>query len=624
MKPFSWKRQADRKRSKSRKLTVGMVRVILTSWIIPYIILSSALVLAYSKRSQDQIGRTVCTAMENAGRITADKINAAIEDSRQASYDGVIKKSYEQYLQDGDEGAMHRQVSEYLNKTYKYSKTISNTILLYRTPMTMEYYTYSNVAGATYASIDEFRSNTAQAVRLAAKDLDTRTRLIEISGHLYVVRNIVRSNYEPFTTLVMEINMDRLFEAARDVIWKKSGVIVLDNRILNRTPVGLEDEKAQALLDRLGGEERTEGEPRDGEMLSEYDSKGELAFLTLKVNEQLLYFVYELDHAQLFGDRAAFLSVYIVVFITLIPLLIAVFYYFYTNINQPIGALVKGSERIRKGEYGYCVEPFHKNEEIGQLVDTFNHMSVSLEDSFNRIYVEEIAEREATLKALESQINPHFLNNTLEIINWKARMNGNEDVSEMISALSVMMNATLNRGNEMFIPLSEELSYVDAYLYIIRQRFGSKFRFEKQVDEDLLRIKVPRLIIQPVVENAVEHGGDKKGQIVGRLNVYADEQFLYISVENNGELSAEDREKIRVLLQTDQQGDVQGLDRARIGIRNVNLRLHLIYGGESGLSITQEEGPRTVCLLKISRQGSSRVTADGSEGFGEVPGPGPD
>jgi predicted adenine nucleotide alpha hydrolase (AANH) superfamily ATPase len=78
----------------------------------------------------------------------------------------------------------------------------------------------------------------------------------------------------------------------------------------------------------------------------------------------------------------------------LIPLLIAVFYYFYTNINQPIGALVKGSERIRKGEYGYCVEPFHKNEEIGQLVDTFNHMSVSLEDSFNRIYVEEIAERE--------------------------------------------------------------------------------------------------------------------------------------------------------------------------------------------------------------------------------------
>lgn len=591
------------KHSKSRKLTTGMVWVILTSWIIPYIVLSSVLVIAYGRRSQNQIGKTVCTAMENAGRITADKINAAIEDSRQASYDGVIKKSYEQYLQDGNEGAMYRQVSDYLNKTYKYSKTISNTILLYSSPMTMEYYTYSNVAGATYANIDEFRSHTAEAVRLAAKDLDTRTRLIEISGHLYVVRNIVLSNYEPFTTLVMEINMDRLFEAAEDVIWKKSGVIVLDNGILFGTPADLEEEKAQGLLERLNEHGRLEREPRDGEMISEYDRKEELALLTLKVNGQLFYFVYELDHAQLLGDRAAFLSVYIAVFVTLIPLLIAVFFYFYRNINQPIGALVKGSEKIRNGEYGYRVEPFHKNEEIGQLVDTFNHMSVSLEDSFNRIYVEEIAEREATLKALESQINPHFLNNTLEIINWKARMNGNEDVSEMISALSVMMNATLNRSNEMFIPLSEELSYVDAYLYIIRERFGSKFQFEKKVEESLLGIKVPRLIIQPIVENAVEHGGDKRGQIVGRLNVYADEQFLYISVENNGELSEEDREKIKVLLQTDQQGDVQGLDRARIGIRNVNLRLHLIYGGESGLSITEVEGPRTVCLLKIQRQG---------------------
>ena len=119
------------------------------------------------------------------------------------------------------------------------------------------------------------------------------------------------------------------------------------------------------------------------------------------------------------------------------------------------------------------LEPFDKNEEMGALIDTFNHMSGSLEESFNRIYVEEIAQRDATLKALQSQNNPHFLNNTLEIINWKARLSGNEEVSEMIGALSVMMNATMNRDNEMFVPLSEELCYVDAYLTIIRQRFGS-------------------------------------------------------------------------------------------------------------------------------------------------------
>ena len=175
--------------------------------------------------------------------------------------------------------------------------------------------------------------------------------------------------------------------------------------------------------------------------------------------------------------------------ILLIPLLAATFYFLNRNIDRPVGALVRGSDKIREGEYGYRIEPFSGNEEMGQLIDTFNHMSVSLEDSFKRIYVEEIAERDATLKALQSQINPHFLNNTLEIINWKARLSGNEDVSKMIEALSVMMNATLNRSGEMFISLSEELSYVDAYLYIIRERFGDKFRTLSATQQEAVKAK---------------------------------------------------------------------------------------------------------------------------------------
>ena len=84
--------------------------------------------------------------------------------------------------------------------------------------------------------------------------------------------------------------------------------------------------------------------------------------------------------------------------------------------------------------------------------------------------------------ALQSQINPHFLNNTLEIINWEARMEGNDRVSSMIEALSTMLEATMDRKKQQMIPLSEEISYVEAYCYIIRQRFGEKFQFEKQID----------------------------------------------------------------------------------------------------------------------------------------------
>ena len=593
------------KQKHPRKLTSGMIRVILTFQIIPYIILSAVLIRFYSERNQRQIENTVLSSMENAGTLVMDNILSAISLSRQASYDGVIKHSYETYLKDGDESAMYREVSDYLSRTYKFSRSISNTILLYTQPMTMEYYTYSNMAGATYASIEEFKQNTAEAVRLAAQDLDTRTVLVYQSGHLYVVRNIVLSNYEPFTTLVMEVNMDRLFGQMDNVMWGQAWMVVLEGDTLYVRP-GKEGEEQKLESSFAALKDRVEA-PRDGSMHAVYSAKEAAALMRMKVNGQEFWFLEQLDGSAILNGRNEFLILYSVIFVTLISLIIGMFYYFYTNINKPIGALMKGSDKIREGEYGYRVEPFDRNEEFGRLVDTFNHMSVSLEDSFNRIYVEEIAERDATLKALQSQINPHFLNNTLEIINWKARMNGNEDVSEMISALSIMMNATLNRNNEMFIPMSEELSYVDAYLYIIRERFGSRFSFTTQVDERLMDVTIPRLIIQPLVENAVEHGGSRDGVMRGKLEVFTEDPFLVIKVENSGALSDEDRAHVERLL-----GDkpLPEEEQRSIGIRNVHQRIRILYGPESGLEIYSSEDGNTVSRLRILR-GKGRSVEEG-------------
>ena len=599
-----------RKKDKPRRLTSGMIRVILTCWIIPYIVLSAALIRVSIVRNSRQVENTLHSSMESAGRTVMENLNKAIEDSRQASYDGVIKKSYETFLKDGDENAMHRTVTDYLNRTYKFSRTISNTILLYGDNVRMEYYTYSNVAGATYASIEEFKRDTAEAVRLTARDLDTKTRLICLSGHMYVVRNIVLSNYEPFATFVLELNMDRLFGSMDSVIWKEDGIALLDEDIVYIWPADGKDDGAEMSADRLtrlqailASSREAEPAPRDQGMVFSYQRNESACSLDMKVNDQRYAFVTGLDRRAMLADRMTFLSVYFAVFILLIPLLIATFYFFYSNINKPISSLVEGSEKIRSGLYGSQVEPFTKNQEIGQLVDNFNHMSRSLEESFRRIYAEEIAGRDAALKALQSQINPHFLNNTLEIINWKARMNGNDDVSEMISALSVMMNAALNRNNEMFISLEEELTYVDAYLYIIQERFGSRFHFTKEIDPALRDCSVPRLIIQPIVENAVEHGGDSAGNRIGKLRIFGDRKELHIVVENNGSLSEADREKIGALLSDADQLPGNGrLDSSSIGIRNVHRRLRLLYGKESGLTIRDSGDGKTVSELIICRQ----------------------
>ncbi len=642
-------------------LTGRMIRVILLFWVLPFIVLSGITMRVYTQRNEKQVISTAITAAGGAGTVTSETARTLVELSRQATYDGVIKQSYETFLKTGDEASNYRDVYAYLGETYRFSKLVSNTILLYTDPMQYEYYTYSNVAGATYANVEEFKRNTAEAVRSVAKDLDTKTKFVYLNDHLYVVRNIVRSNYEPFATLVMEVNMDRLFAAMDNhLIWEEHGIAMLNGEVIWKSG-GLQEEDAESmharLHEQLSGSELIDkqlGSSTDSEV--EYNRKNNILLLAVRTNDQTMHLAFTLDTGTMFSDRSVFWAMYIVFFITLIPLVIATFSFFYTNINRPINALVEVSREIEEGNYGVQAVPFDDNAEIKQLVDTFNHLSVSLEESFKRIYAEQVAERDATLKALQAQINPHFLNNTLEIINWKARMSGMNDVSGMIEALSVMMNATLNRNNENFISLGEEMQYVEAYVYIIRQRFGDRFTFSSEVDETLLSLKVPRLILQPLVENAVDHGGDKYGHLNARLRIWEEEEIvgaaeeadheqqrdaqkdvhkdvhksahkdahsevhaephrerkvLYMVVENNGEMTESDRKKVsKLLAEVDQksvgsllsQEKTEGLDRQSIGIRNVHLRLRLLYGQGSGLTIDNDGEGTTTSTLRIETE----------------------
>ena len=267
-----------------------------------------------------------------------------------------------------------------------------------------------------------------------------------------------------------------------------------------------------------------------------------------------------------------------------------------TNVIRPLKKLERHMGRVSLENLSEKVD-ITTDDEIGHLAGNFNSMLERIENLKEQVVEEQEDKRKYELQALQAQINPHFLNNTLEIINWKARMSGNHDVSGMIESLGVMMEATMNRKKEKFITIEEELKYVDAYLYIIHQRFGSRFHFDKDVDENLLNLKIPRLIVQPIVENAVEHGGDKEGNIIGSLKIYADYNNLYIVVHNNGNMTEADKAKIEILL-SDQKLEE---NVHNIGIRNVNMRLKLLYGENSGLSIENVDDNLTESKLKIDR-----------------------
>ena len=582
------------KERKKANLTFGMIRLLVICLVVPFGALSVVLFFSSASKTSNQVRNTVVTSMENAAENCNSNIEKVIQESKQASYDNVIRTSYLQFLKDKNEAVMYREISSYLSEKYKYNSMISSAIVVFKEKTTMEYYTYSNVAGATYASISDLKNNAMTQIKSVAQRMGTNTKFIEIGEHLYLVRNLVTSDYNPYAIIVMEINKSNMFKSMDNVVWRENGAIFLDGDMVCEPDYenDINNEKFKIYADN---NKRNYGEVTETE--SNYDSNNYTVNLYTICNNQQFTYIVKLNRMEVLNESFTYVYIYVLIILLTILLAALTFYYFYRNINKPISDLMEMSEKIEEGEYGITLPAFEGNKEFGKLIDTFNHMSLGLEESFNRIYAEEVALRDANMQALQSQINPHFLNNTLEIINWKARMSGNHDVSGMIESLGVMMEATMNRKKEKFITIEEELKYVDAYLYIIHQRFGSRFHFDKDVDENLLNLKIPRLIVQPIVENAVEHGGDKEGNIIGSLKIYADYNNLYIVVHNNGNMTEADKAKIEILL-SDQKLEE---NVHNIGIRNVNMRLKLLYGENSGLSIENIDDNLTESKLKIDR-----------------------
>ena len=158
----------------------------------------------------------------------------------------------------------------------------------------------------------------------------------------------------------------------------------------------------------------------------------------------------------------------------------------------------------------------------------------------------------------------------------------------------------MNRKAQSLNTVGEEMAYVDAYLYIIAQRFGEKFHCKKEIDEKLINCKIPRLIVQPIVENAVEHGMDITRQGEVDIRIYEKSvDLLCIEVEDNGTLSEADEEKIDKLL--NHEMDSANERTVSLGIRNVNQRLKILYGEPCGLFITNNQKQHTVSTILVKK-----------------------
>lgn len=578
-----------------KSLLWSMLFLLLFGWFLPLLLTNGIMSNMAARKVHTQIERSVTSSMEKAAEIMELQLAESETASKNASYLNVIREAYLAYIAGGSRRDFQTTVFTFLEQQYMFNKNCQSVNLVFREYPDDIYYTYNNSTGGTYRDIIYFKTYVAEDLLEQMDDLDTWTELRSYDGRLYMIRNLVDSKFHPFAILAIELNEESLMESLKSVWGYENAMVYLDGTYA---------------LSLEGGDSLHYGEEQQNQLAEngsfiEYASgrQNPYVYKRLKLYHSTLDCVVELDRSAIYAEITTIRYVYGILAVFAVPLVFIIYNFLNKWVNRPVQDLIKVFDVVRAGEYGTQIENMANSEEFYHMEESFNYMSSQLKQQFDKIYMEEIALRDAKIMALQSQINPHFLNNTLEIINWEARLNGNMRVSQMIEALSTMLEATMNRKADPYNTVAEEMEYVDAYLYIITQRYGEKFTCRKEIDESLLNYKIPRLIVQPIAENAIEHGMSitREGELVIRL-YRKREDLLCIEIENNRALSEEDQAKIHKLL--NEEPNPQKEHRVSLGIRNVDQRLRMMYGPECGLFITNNKNNHTVStiLVKIDEE----------------------
>ena len=282
--------------------------------------------------------------------------------------------------------------------------------------------------------------------------------------------------------------------------------------------------------------------------------------------------------------------------------------YFLDAIVMPVQELAGAMDRVAENDLDVQLQP-SGHQELRRLTSAFNQMVLSLK---NMLAINEEAQKrkhQAEMQALQSQINPHFIVNTLNSIRFMAQMSGYDGIRRMAQALGNIVSCSF-RSSTSFYSVEEELDMVDSYLYIMRIRYADGFEVEYEVDPQCRSCRLPRLTLQPIVENALTHGFADMGDELGRLRITVArrENDLCLEVEDNG--CGMPAEKVQELLRGSALGGAAG---GGIGLKNVLARLRLNFGGEGRLNVESCPGQGTWVVIRLPWQAVAPRTEEGEK-----------
>lgn len=552
-----------------RSIRMQLILIVLLCYLVPTLLLGQYMGGVFFADLRQKTETALTSSVMHACTLSEQSIRKAIDLAKDATYDGELASVYGSYHSGELIPAEFLRLSRnYLERKYSREELFTFALFLPAGEDDMLAYNRSGNESAM-----QFIDHLSGSLPALVEELDTRCLFVESHGQVYLIRNLMDLKLERFGTLVLGINQEILLGDAQQLadIW---------------------DGDVQLMLGRSGNTELPWDAMTPG--LSEAKEEGWITYMTREKDRDFDFaLLLSVRQERLYGEVFAFRRLMTSLFVLLIPILAAIMLYMHRRILKPISLLSQASHRIEEGELGVTV-PMHGDDELGRLGSAFSNMSLRIQSLIDKTYKEEIALRDARIQAMQSRINPHFINNALETLNWQARLEGSETISGMVESLSVLLNAGMGKANRRMVTLREEVDVAKAYCYFIGLRFGDRLTVHMDLHEGIDHAVVPLLTLQPLLENAVQHGIEPAGGGEIILRSWQAGDFLRLTVINSGKpLREEDWQRIRLSISGDNQHG------QHFGLANISTRLQLIYGGRAGISVETDEQNRTVVQLDI-------------------------
>lgn len=562
-----------------KNIRVQLPVIMLICYLLPTSVLGFYMGGAMIRDEQQRTEAALLTSVEYSQLLTDENLSRVVTLARAATYDGEVDFAVARRSSGAiSEGECLQLIRAYVERKYSREATLTfAAVFTFDAPELL----LINRAG--YDAAARYEAEAHEKVLQMSESLDTQCRFIRVGAGLYLVRNLLNLRMQPYGMLVLGLDQEKLF----------APMLSLARAWDARLDVRLDDVDDRNLTAAPDMDEAVDWDAIPPGRIVPVSVGWYACARRGDSRDYAMRAGFLMDRRRLYGGIDAFRRLQAGLIVLLVPILGIIVWYVQRRISRPIMLLADASHRIEAGELGVTV-PMQGDDELGTLGKAFSNMSLRLEELIERTYKEEIALRDARIQAMQSRINPHFINNALETINWEARIEGSETISAMVESLSVLLNASMARNDQRIATLREELEVAKAYFYFVGLSYGERLVTTMDIDEDALGATLPVLTLQPIIENAVEHGIAPAGGGEIRLRCARAGEGLRIEVTNSGKpITPEDRRRIEAALRG------EGQNGAHIGLNNISARLNLIYGGRAKISFESDAEGRTVVRLEV-------------------------